>query len=194
MPKLSGVFEQFKSLEKLPLEEINRWLKIKLDVYKISNYLANRVFYPQTIPATTQDMELDLAILRVAIKQNPAKFYDSINKKVAIPFEFSLRFHPLTSLVACFIDSIHLKELTEVFLSSSGNRKLICSVCIPVTLPKQTPITVSINQQNYKLKLNTLTLLPIKEKKLQVVIPPTFSVLADAGELGVFIDLRRRSI
>lgn len=193
MPKLSGVFDQFADLDKVFAEDINKWLRIKIEQHTLDNFIANRIFYPQTIPMTPQEMEIDIAILKEAIKRGGKKFYNLSDNKIVIPQEFVLRFFPTHRLVAAFIDGLDdLKEITQVYLQQAGSKKLFGSIYIPSQLTDQNPVVIKIDNQKYPLKLNTLTLLPIAKIGLKISIDPNKQLTINGGSLGIFIDLRKR--
>lgn len=194
MPKLSGVFDQFANLDEITSEDLNRWLKVKIEQHALENFLANRIYYPQSVPMTAQEMEIDLAILREGISRGDKKFYNLAVSKLVIPDEFLRRFYPIHNLVAAFIDGLdgNLKEVTQILLAQQGNKKLVGSIFLPKEQPQNNPVTIRIEDQKYDLKLNTLTLLPIKKTNLKIMVDQSQEIIIDGGELGIFIDLRKR--
>ena len=68
MPKFSGLFDSFDNLEKINVENVASFLKNPPQLISLENYLANRILYPQTLPLTEENLEIDLAILREALK------------------------------------------------------------------------------------------------------------------------------
>lgn len=101
MPKLSGIFEQFKNLDQIPIENITRWLKSQ-PPHTIENFLANRLLYPQVVPISLQDVDIELAILREALVGERSTF--ATDKKITIPEELINRF-PMDKLIEIFIDT-----------------------------------------------------------------------------------------
>lgn len=194
MPKLSGVFDQFTDLDKIASEDVNRWLKVKIEEHALDNFIANRIYYPQTISVTAKEMEIDLAILKEAIRKGDKKFYNLSSSKIVISEEFLVRFYPLHQLVACFIDGFEgiLKEVTEVYIQYLGVKTLVGSILTPSTLSEKNPVNIKVGNLLYPLKLNALTLLPIKDKALKVFIEQGKELVVDGGSLGIFIDLRKR--
>ena len=76
MPKLPGLFDSFDNLDQISPEAVATWLKPVPEFSHIENYLANKILYPQTVPLTEHDMQLDLSILREALKLNGPKAKD----------------------------------------------------------------------------------------------------------------------
>lgn len=188
MPKLSGVFEKLEKVESVSADSINRWLKNKAETIQLENYLANRIFYPQTIALTPYEMEVDLAILREAIKLEQS-FYNKEKGELSVPEEFFSRFLPGHLLIASFADSLDLQEETRVF--KQGREKvLICTIYRPKNLPGHNPVPLNIKEQNINLRLNTLTLIPVKGK-CRATFNLSKDLELDAGEFGIFIDLRK---
>ena len=87
MPKVSGIFEKFKDLEQIPIDDISRWLKPQPE-YFLENFIANRLLYPQVLPLTIQDLEIELAILKEVVKRDPK------HKTHDLQIEFLHRFPP----------------------------------------------------------------------------------------------------
>ncbi len=193
MPKLSGAFDQFSNLQRIKIEEINHWIKPKQDPKLLTNFLGNRILYPQTIALTKQEMDIDLAILRAAIKKEPLKFYDPKLKKINIPQDFVNRFHPQTSLTAAFVDSLELNNVSQVFITEASGKKLATAVIVPQTLPEKGQVDTVLGNQKFKLKLNTLTLLPVVAGTYNLVVGQNPQLTINTGSLGIFIDLRRKN-
>src|SRR3990167_9440024 len=113
MPKLTGLFSSFDDLDQISPEAIASWLKPAPELTSLENYLANKILYPQAVPLTKHDMQIDLAILREALRMNGPKpgeqksnallggnpFLNITLRKILIPERF-LDFVPdLASLV-----------------------------------------------------------------------------------------------
>lgn len=124
MPRLAGLFDSFENLDQISAEAVASWLKPVPQLIQIENYLANKILYPQAIPLTEFDMQIDLAILREALKMHNATFINEkpsallgdnpfLNttlRKILIPFKF-LEFVPdLKILTEVFIDALLLSK------------------------------------------------------------------------------------
>lgn len=188
MPKLSGVFDQFRDIERIPPEDINRWLKVKLEPHILENYIANRILYPQTVPTSEYELDIDLAILREIIRRGSPLFYQ--NSRIVIPSEYVDRFPSLLKLATAFVDGLTPAGVTPIAIKEHDGVQLIGSYVSFSFLKEQNPIKVIVNGVEYKIKLNALTLLPFNEKQLKVMIDETQEILIDGGTLGVLIDLR----
>ncbi len=73
-----GLFDSFDNLDTIPPEAIASRLKNPPQFSQLANYLANKILYPQALPMSALDMQLDLAILsealskrRLAVAGNP---------------------------------------------------------------------------------------------------------------------------
>lgn len=188
MPKLSGVFDQFSKLDQIQAEKINKWLKIKQDQKTLDNFIANRIYYPQTVPVSKLEMEMDLALLREALNLEGDKFFIDNQKKVVIPKEFANRFYPLISLVAAFVDGLNLKELVQFFVNETEGRKRLCSV---VSFKPNGLKSFKLDGNSYQLKKDALTLLPIKGDNLKLEFNSKTQIV-QPGSLGIFVDLRHK--
>lgn len=191
MSKLSGIFDQFHNLLNIPPEDINQWLKKRIDPLYLENYLANRITYPQTIPTSREEMGIDLAILKEVVKRHSERFLKKEDSMV-IPADILNRFQPEYLVVAAFIDGLNLDHTTKIFIDSGKLLKLAGSIVYPIVAPEQDPVLVSVNNTAFSLKPNTLTLIPIMDSKVKVSINEGPQTLASGGELGLFLDLRKK--
>src|SRR3989344_9569891 len=116
MPIQAGLFDSFDNLDTISAESLIPWLKPVPELKRIENYLANKILYPQTIAQTEFEMQMDLAILREALKMNAPKgknamlggnpFVNTTLRKLMMPAKF-LNFLPdLPTLAAVFIDAL----------------------------------------------------------------------------------------
>lgn len=192
MPKLIGVFDTFKNLDQIPVSNISRWTKHKSNLEGISNFLGNRLLYPQTVSMNKLEIEIDLAILREAISNHPEVVYSSSSSKIIIPEKFLHLFPPPTSLMIILIQSLKLPKITSIFLNDLAGNTLEGSIYAPLKLPAQDTVDITINGQKSQLKLGTIAVFPILEHTLEVVIDDTEKVLLNGGKLGLAIDLRKK--
>lgn len=116
MPIKTGLFDSFDNLDSISAESLIPWLKPVPELVRIENYLANKILYPQTIAQTEFEMQMDLSILREALRLNAPKdnnamlggnpFINTTLRKLMIPAKF-LSFVPdLKTLAAVFIDAL----------------------------------------------------------------------------------------
>lgn len=113
MSKLSGIFETFPNIDQVGIEQVLNGLKSHPGEIAVENFLANRILYPQAVPVNPEDLDIDWAILREAVKTAPSKFYDQQNKKISVPKDFLARFPDLKRLAVCFIESLNLKDIVH---------------------------------------------------------------------------------
>lgn len=192
MPKLTGLFDSFDNLDQISAEAIASWLKPVPQLIQLENYLANKILYPQTLPLTEHDMQIDLAILREALKMSKA-FADAINgpqkntflgdnsflnttlRKVLIPARF-LNFVPnLTTLTGVFIDALLLnrkkedwfQDLWTVVLTDSAE-EVVGSVLLPQFEDKNGIMNFSIHDKNYQLRSGGLMMLPCSTDRCEI--------------------------
>lgn len=188
MPKLTGVFEGLKGLGDVTADELGRWLSFIVEEHELENFLANRLIYPQTIPMTAQELEIDYAILRAAITLNRTRFYNPSRLIVQIPEDYLLRFPNTNKLIWCFTDALDLKEVTKIVMKKGLGKRVLGSI---LTYPSLTPVNLTIKNQQFSLPAGSLTKIPLKEKSTQVQLNQTSSVVY-GGEAGLCIDLRER--
>lgn len=111
MPKVTGVFDAIDNLDLILAEDVARWLKNPPQPIILQNYIANRILYPQAVAVSLADLEMDLAILREALKRDKSYFsYET--RKIIIPDILVSRIPNLAKLVWVFIDA-YLLDLSE---------------------------------------------------------------------------------
>jgi hypothetical protein len=193
MPKLNGVFENFPDLEIIPPEDVNKWLKNKLDPQYILNYIGNLLLYPQVIPVRKQDLEIDLAILRELVKRKPNFCFDSNKKIVTIPQIFAQRFPNLPALVLSLVEVLNLEDVNKVYLEGirKNERVLLATVMAPKLKIAQISLEVTINQNKKNFPLGTISLLPLISRHFLFNIPNHPPIDIEGGKLGIVLDLRR---
>lgn len=104
MPKVSGVFDVIDNLDDISAEDISKWIKNPPQFVILENYIANRILYPQAVAASLGDLEIDLAILREALKRDKS-YFSLETRKIIIPNILVSRVPSLTKLVWVFIDA-----------------------------------------------------------------------------------------
>lgn len=189
MPKLTGVFDYFKFLDKIPGEDIRHWVKTKVDVATIRNFLGNRILYPQTLATTTFDLEMDLAILKEGLGMNAQQFYSPSSKKIILPKVFLSRFPKTTELMASIVHSIKFSGLTSVYLNENAGNILAGSIFVPQRPSKNMTYDIEINGQVNHLKLGTLVVFPIFDHNINIKTPDG-DMVVNGGVLGFALDLR----
>ncbi len=196
MAKLSGIFDNFTDLDKLPVADILASLKQRLDPHVIENLIGNLILYPQTVPVSKAEMEIDRAILGQALIKAPNLVWDNRNRKIIITEELACRFPPLIKLISTIIDALKLKEITFI-ASKEGSLLKTLGTFIPFSViyethetKKDTPIAF-INNQQRKLKGGIVNIIPIKDKQVTFRAGESKEVFLMGGDLGLLIDLRK---
>lgn len=191
MPKLVGVFSAFKDLEKLKAEDLNQWLKVKENPYYLENFIGNRILYPQVVPISIRELEIDLAILREYIKLHPESVYNSRTKKLILEEELEIRFPPFAKLIAVILDVLDLEGPTSVLVKRLSGTLEIVGTIIAFTPSNQGFTEVKINGQVLALETSTVTILPNQEKAVMVQLDDSTALSVAGGSLGIVIDLRK---
>lgn len=192
MSRLSGIFEQFRHLDQISISDINQWLNPKIDLIILENFIGNRIIYPQTLPITKKELEIDLAILREAIKRQPEILYQQNEKKFIIPESFQLRFASLESLIKALVEVLNPPDVTQIFLKKEKDTNyLVGSVLKKVPISTELIVSVSVNNQTLGLRNGMVSVLPFKDQHLLVKVENQIEDLAAGGDLGLVIDLRR---
>lgn len=219
MAGLPGLFDSFDNLDKIPYEEIARWIKPVPQKIQLENYIANKILYPQTLPINEYEVQIDLAILREVLRANAPKISDekdsllgnnpflNINlRKIIIPDKF-LKFVPnLQTLVWVFLDGLLLEktrvdlyeDLWSVILTD-GTDEVVGSVILPRIDSPDAQIEVNVAGQNFKIKAGSLMVIPCEYQRCQISYKfkgahalgkDEGALEVYGGKLGVVVDAR----
>lgn len=193
MPHLTGVFEQFPNLDKISPQNIVSWLRINIDEHTLINFLGNRILYPQTVALSKSELEIDLAILREAIRQKPALVYEPQANKLYIPELFIQRFPPLPRLAGIIIEAINPKGVIQIYTKDKNKVKRAGSLISPLDINKITgdkkKVKIVVNGVEGTLNPGTLSISQIGAPQVKIIIANK-DYTVSGGELGVIIDLR----
>lgn len=215
----AGLFDSFDNLDQIAIDKISRWLKKAPSDIQLENYLATRILYPQTVPLTAQDMEVDLAILREALRinapvgaktagallgENP--FLNITLRKVLIPAKFLPFIPSLKALTWAFVDAYLLDRRKEDWFSDIWTvvitdeiDEVIGSILLPQFESIKGDMELIIDQKNYKVRSGSLTVIPCPQGRCEItykfnqgkILGKKESVLdVYGGRLGLMIDGR----
>lgn len=218
MPKFSGLFDSFDNLEKINVENVASFLKNPPQLIPLENYLANRILYPQTLPLTEQDLNIDLAILREALKltispsestflgENP--FFNKTLRKIMIPRRF-LNFIPsLAKLTWAFVDVLpfdrtkndYFEQLWVIELTDDTN-ETVGSLLLPQFDSGLSTMSVNLLGKSFQVKPGTLLVIPCPKDRCEIsykfdkgkILGKAENALEiSGGKLGLMIDGRKR--
>lgn len=193
MPHLSGIFDEFPDLDKTTPEELAAFLKQKPEIHFLVNFLGNRILYPQAIPITEQELELDLALLRKGIKLKPSLVFEPQTNKIIISKLLTDRFPSLTNLIQAIIESINPKGVHFVFIKDAAVIRLAGSVVSPLNpakLSRDTKTVIFSDEKSERtLNLNEISFIPSNISETNIKLGGE-EYKAAGGELGIIIDLR----
>lgn len=206
MPLSVGLFDDFDNLDQISLEAIAAQLKPVPQFINLENYLANRILYPQTLSQTAYDMQIDLAILREAVKMNYSKIEQKVNaRKLLIPARL-LNFVPdLISLTNVFIDALlfnrkmqdPLQDLWTIVLTDHSD-EVVGSILLP-QLVSGGIMEVNSLGKIYEIKQGQMIIVPCpkdrseiayKVKNGQALGKTESAVEIAGGKLGLVVDGR----
>ncbi len=215
------MFDSFDNLDQIAVEDIARWLKAAPNEVALENYLANKILYPQTLPLTKTDLELDLAILREALRQNAPKnlkgagpflgdntFLNVMLRKILIPSNF-LRFIPnMTTLIWAFVDAFLLERKREDFFEDLWTIILtgeidetVGSVLLPQFSDRNGVLELQLGNQSYKVRSGSLMVIPCPANRCQIAYKfnkgkilgkEESAIEVYGGRVGLFIDARNQ--
>lgn len=192
-------------------EAVAFWLKPVPQLDFIENYLANKILYPQTVPQTERDMQIDLAILREALKINSPKtgaspFFNATLRKLLIPAKF-LNFVPDPASLTCvFIDALFLgrdkkdwfEDLWTIVLTGDID-EIIGSVILPQFDGSGGVMKLRLMNKNYEIKQGNLSIIPCPRARCEIAYKLQSGKVLDktenavevyGGKLGLVVDGR----
>lgn len=220
MPKLAGLFDSFDNLDQISSEAIASWLKPIPQANFLENYLANKILYPQALPLTERDMQIDLGILCEALKMSKAfantqkvnallgdnPFLNITLRKILIPVRF-LNFVPnLMSLTRVFIDALLLnrerkdffQDLWTIVLTDDID-EVVGSVLLPQFESSGGVMNLKLLSKNYEIRQGNLMLIPCPKDRCEIAYKLQKGKLLGrqenafevyGGKLGLVIDGR----
>lgn len=191
MPKLIGIYEIYKEAENIPIDNIIRWIHFRIEPHHLENFIANRLLYPQTLPLTSLDFEIDLAILREVIKKKPNLLVNSETNKITIPESLILRFNKIELILKCILDVLKIKGVVTVNTKDHKiTSDLVGTIYAPSNLPQEDILGVSLNGKKYNLKKGSINIIPSSERHNNLIISTLPEISVIGGKLGIVIDLR----
>lgn len=192
MPIFLGLFDSFDNLDQISAAAIASWLKPIPSLRLLENYLANKILYPQSLPLSAQDMQIDLAILREALKMSktltettnaPGKsvflgdnpFLNVTLRKILIPSRF-LKFVPdLASLTVVFIDALLFKRTKEdwfediwTIVLTDNTDEIVGSVVLPQFEDKNAVLTCTLVGKTYEVHPGDIKILPCPKDRCEI--------------------------
>lgn len=220
MPKFSGLFDSFDNLDQINLENVAQWLKRPPQITQLENYIANRILYPQILPTSAYDMEIDLAILREVLKlafsqtqkddillgENP--FLNRALRKILIPRKFLKYVPDLARLTWTFVDVMPMQDEKKDFFTdlwtivlTDDSDEIVGSLLLPQFSSPSAQIELNILGKLYHIKAGSLVVLPCPKERCEISYKfnqgkilgkEENSVEIYGGKLGVMIDGRKR--
>lgn len=198
MPKVTGIFDSFDDLDLIPIADIARWLKVPPPLFFLENYLANRILYPQSAPQTKAEVDLDLAILREALRRNPS-FLVSAEKKILIPEEFHERLPNLNTLAWAFVDAYRPKGVATINIVRKSGDEVVGMVIAPENILPTDMLKLVVENQSYEIKPGALMVIPQTSTHCHIAFSAKFARLlgknetifeGSGGSLGILVDGR----
>lgn len=215
----TGLFDSFDNLDQIPIENIASWFKPVGNLIQLENYLANKILYPGTLPMKEIETEMDLAILREALKLslNQAKQNDFLGgnpflnmglRKILIPAGFLNYIGDLTKLTWAFVDALPVdpkrkdwfEDLWSIVLTDDIE-ETVGSLILPEFGGSKGQIEVNITGKSYNIKSGSLIVIPCIEDRCELSYKlkqgkllgrVENSVQISGGRLGIMIDARKK--
>lgn len=221
MAKLSGLFDSFDNLDQIDINDLISWLKPAPNPIQLENYLANKILYPQALPLTAQDCQIDLAILREALRLNGPKpadeggpllgdnpFLNIALRKILIPEKFLRSVPDLTVLTWAFVDGLLLhrkskdifEDLWTVVLTDDTD-EVVGSVIIAQFAGASDSLDMNVLGKDIRIKAGSLVVLPCPKDRCEISYKFAAGKLLGkkeaalevyGGRLGLLIDGRNR--
>lgn len=208
MAQFSGLFDSFDNLDQINVESVAGWLKTPIRLTQLENYLANRILYPRTLPMNAVDMDIDLSILREALKLTFNPFLNTGLRKILIPAGFLDFIGDLTKLAWAFVDALPIdpkkkdwfEDLWSIILTGDTD-EVVGSLILPEFGGSSGEIQIYISGKSYSVKAGSLMVIkcPInrcdlayKLKQGHLLGKSENSLQVSGGKLGIMIDARKK--
>lgn len=205
-----GLFDSFDNLSQIHPEAIASWLKPVPQIGLLENYLANKILYPETIPQTERDMQIDLAIMREAVRINTSAdgtpFLNTPFRKLLIPAKF-LNFVPdLASLTWVFVDVLLLararkdlfQDLWTIVLTEDSD-EVVGSIILPRFEGSGGTMHLMLMNKSYEIQKGASMIIPCPKtrcgiayrlQKGKVLGKEENAIEVYGGKLGLVVDAR----
>ncbi len=173
MSRVSGIFDTIDNLDLISSDEVTKWLKRPPQPIALQNYIANRLLYPQAVAASMEDLEIDLAILREALKKDQS-YFSPETRKIIIPDLLVSRIPDLAKLVWVFIDAYLLNldqktrpEIWTVVLRGDGTDETLGTIIAP-HFKGRGSITIDLDGKSSTLKQGGLMIIPCPKNQCEI--------------------------
>lgn len=206
MPSQFALFDSFNNLDQISAEAIGSWLKNPPQVNYLQNYLANKILYPETLPQTASDMQIELAILREALKVNTDYFLNIMLRKVLIPAKFLNCVPDLISLSWAFIDALLLHRKKDDFFQdvwtivlTDDSDEVVGSLILPQFDVSNGSLEINVLGKKYQVRKGLTAVLPCPKDRCEIgyrlqhgqILDKTESTIEiSGGRVGLLIDGR----
>lgn len=218
MTRTSGLFDSFDNLDQISAEAVASWLRPVPQLITLENYVANRIFYPQTLPQTSYEQQIDLAILREALKMqvplqhktnallgdNP--FLNITLRKLLIPARFLDYVGDLADLAEVFIDALLASRKKEDFFAdlwtvvlTDNNDETVGSIILPQFTGSSGMMHLTTFGKSYQISKGDFYSIPCPKDRCSIsykvsngkVLGKSESAIEVAGgKLGLIVDGR----
>lgn len=185
MPQL-GLFDSFDNLDQILPEDIAAWLKSVPQLTYLENYLANRILYPQSLPLKESDMQLDLAILREALRMSQnlvtdnallggSPFLNTTLRKILIPARFLELTPSIGKLTQVFIDALLLSRRKEDWFGdlwtvvvTDDTDEVVGSCLLAQFEGSGGVMKLKLFGKDYEIKQGALTVIPCSKDRCEI--------------------------
>lgn len=188
---LPSALANFSNLDKLDVREINDRLSVPQNEIVLENYIANKVSFPQSIPTTQEEMEIDLCILTQVVQLNVNFFLNQTLKKIIISQEFADFYKPQDKLIQAVCLGLPLHGQYGLILRTLEGPNLFGTV-LALTKRKNQKVYLQINNSNYSHTTPSIKTYHLKSDVSQIHLDGLpykiyFGPKIEPGSLGLII-------
>lgn len=214
---LRGLLDLFTNLDEIKAEDVLLWIKPVPQAITLENYLANKILYPYTIPITEYEMQIELGILREALKMSAPKqgtallgnnpFINTTLRKILIPQTFLNHFPNLQTLALVFIDAFLTEREKKDFFTdlwsivlTDDTDEVVGSLILPEFKNSGT-ININVLGRSYQIKQGSLGIIPCPRERCEIIYKTKNGTLLGksenavevaGGKLGLLVDGRQK--
>lgn len=185
------IYTFFSQIDSIPTEDISRWLKIRVDQFELINFIGNRMIYPNTVSITKQEVEVDLAVFREALKREPKKVYDGIKNRIFLSEELLLSLGDPIQVCLAISEVLALGLLTKVVVVTSEKRNLDLATIISLERGSLGPMSIELDGIGQNVHPGKVTIIKPKQASIKLNIADQEAQIS-VGDLGIIFDLRKK--
>lgn len=174
-------------------QKIAELVKPKLDLSAVENYISNKKLYPQSVPSTKLELNIDLHLLKEFLRLHPDAVYNGAKRTLVFDLSLINRFGDLKKITLLTLEAIStLDPITQILVrDDQNNLKLVGSLIKPKITPNIQKLDIKLGGKSLNLTLGKVFLIPIKMQNIEVNLGSELPFKVSGGDLGLIFDCKQ---